>query len=276
MRSLILAVLALTAASGFGQDYAIGPGDVVRVVVLGQPDMTGEFAVAADGSLNFPFVGRVPAAGGTAAQLERRLTDLLADGFLKQPRVSVQVKEFRSQRVFVTGEVQKPGPYGLRPDRSLVALLTDLGELTPNAGHEVVVVRPPKAADAAEPAPSPTPSATAPGDVPGARVFHVSLREIRSGNPDKDFRLEPGDTVYVPKAAQIYVTGNVAHPGAFRFEEGLTVYQALNQAGGVTDRGSAKGAKIVRIVEGKRQELKTKPGDLLQPEDTLLVPERFF
>ena len=75
--------------------------------------------------------------------MERKLTTLLSEGYLRKPRVSVAVKEFGSQLVYVTGEIKTPGPYSLKADRSLLALLTQVGELTANAGHEVIVVRPP-------------------------------------------------------------------------------------------------------------------------------------
>jgi polysaccharide export outer membrane protein len=211
--------------------------------------------------LRFPFLGRIPASGKSIEEFEAALVTLLADGYLKQPRVAVTVKEFVSLRVFVTGEVRKPGAYGLRPDRSLLALLEQIGELTETIGHEVVVIRPP--------------GSETPGETDKAQITRLSLRDIRSGNPERDFRLSPGDTVFFPKAAQVYVTGQVAKPGAFRFEEGMTVYQALNLAGGINERGSSK-VKIARIVDGQRTELKAKPGDLMLPEDTLIVPERFF
>jgi polysaccharide export outer membrane protein len=111
--------------------------------------------------------------------------------------------------------------------------------------------------------------------VPGSQVFRVNLRELRAGYPGKDLRLEVGDTVYFPKAAQIYVTGQVARPGAYRYEEGLTVFQALAAAGSTTERGSTK-VRIIRLVDGRRQELKVKMTDLVQPEDEIRVPERFF
>jgi polysaccharide export outer membrane protein len=291
-----LALLLIAVPPDTRQEYEIGPGDVLHVAVFGQADMTGDFTVDADGIMAFPFLGKIKASGLAASDLERKLTTLLADGYLRKPHVAVQVKEFHSQRVFVTGEVQRPGPYGLRPERSLLALLRDVGDLTSNAGHEVIVIRPPHVAGAgnspeelpnpdaspapvANPQPSPTPTPAVsglPGEVPGSEVYRLSLRDVRSGNPDKDVRLETGDTVYFPKAAQVYVTGNVGRPGAFRFDEGLTVYQALNLAGGITERGSSKGVKVVRIVEGQRKELKLKPNDVLQPEDTVVVPERFF
>jgi polysaccharide export outer membrane protein len=297
--SCLLAATATTA-----QEYEIGPADVLNVIVLGQAPMTGEMAVDADGMLNFPFLGRVKASGLSPGQLERKLITLLSEGYLKRPQVAVTVKQYRSQRVFVTGEVQRPGPYGLRPDRSLLTLLQDVGDLTPNVGHEVIVIRAPLAptwtpapaegaageeagnggtgddvAKAAPPPPAPEPTARTtpflPGEVTGSRVFRLNLRDIRSGYPDKDMRLEVGDTVYVPKAAQIYVSGHVAKPGAYRYEEGLTVFQALALAGSPTERGSGK-VKIIRLVDGKRKEFRPKMTDPMLPEDTLHVPERFF
>ena len=88
--------------------------------------------------------------------------------------------------------------------------------------------------------------------------------------------LKAGDTVYFPKASLVYVMGSVARPGPYRYQEGMTVLQALTLAGGATDRGSAGRTKVVRIVGGKKVERKVKATDLVLPEDTLVVPERFF
>jgi polysaccharide export outer membrane protein len=68
----------------------------------------------------------------------------------------------------------------------------------------------------------------------------------------------------------------VNRPGAFRYEEGITVFQAVNMAGGVTPRGSSKGNRVVRLEEGRKTELKVQSSDLVEPEDTIVVPERFF
>jgi polysaccharide export outer membrane protein len=309
---LILATSVCWGQRSSAQDvYEIGPADVLKIVVLGQDQMSGEFTVDRLGMIRFPFLGNVKAAELSPRDLERKLATLLADGYLKRPQVAVSVKESNSQRVYVTGEVKKPGAYGLRAERSLRALLAEIGELTADAGHEVVVIRPPKfvepptpsptptlspggerevqegsvpaqdgeAEPAVEPtptpAPTPTPDPSLPGAVPGSEIFRLSLREVRSGNPEKDFNVESGDTVYVPKAAQVYVTGFVARPGAVRFEEGMTVYKAISLAGGVSERGSSK-PKVVRIMDGRRKEFKAKPTDLLLPEDTIVVSERFF
>ncbi|HUL77065.1 MAG TPA: SLBB domain-containing protein, partial [Vicinamibacteria bacterium] len=106
--------------------------------------------------------------------------------------------------------------------------------------------------------------------------FRVSLLELQSGNPERNIALKAGDTVFFPRAAQVYVMGSVARPGPYRFQEGMTVMQALTLAGGATERGSSGRTRLVRIVNGKKVEQKAKATDLVQPEDTLVVPERFF
>ncbi len=107
-------------------------------------------------------------------------------------------------------------------------------------------------------------------------MFHISLLELQSGNPGKNIALRAGDTVYFPKAAQVYVMGSVARPGPYRYQEGMTVMQALTLAGGATERGSGGRTKVIRIVDGKKVERKAKATELVLPEDTLVVPERFF
>jgi polysaccharide export outer membrane protein len=309
LRRLAVGLGFLTAAGvASAGEYEIGPGDVVRVVVLGQADMTSTFAVDSEGLINFPILGKVKASEHTTLELERKLTTLLADGYLKRPQVTVTIAEYGSQKVFVAGEVQRPGAYPLKADRSLLALLSDIGPLGPNAGHEVIVIRPPvaNAASAAEQPPAgstegpppaqagetpasaanPPPPATAdapatavaglPFTVPGSEVVHISLLELQSGNPERNLLLRAGDTVYFPRASQVYVMGSVARPGPYRYQEGMTVLQALILAGGATDRGSSGRTRVIRIVGGKKVEKKAKPTDLVQPEDTLVVPERFF
>ncbi len=300
----LLAALIPTIATT--ADYEIGPGDVLKVVVLGQAEMTGTFTVGTDGLVTFPILGKIKASENTTLELERKLTILLADGILKRPQVTVIVGEYGSQKVFVTGEVQRPGQYPLKSDRTLLALLGDVGGLGPNAGHEVIVVRPPAASPGASgpavplsltdtpgpgsgatdpPSAPATPATDAPPPsgipglpflAPGSEVFHISLLELQSGNPGKNIALRAGDTVYFPKAAQVYVMGSVSRPGSYRFQEGMTVMQALTLAGGATERGSEGRTKLVRIVDGKKVERKAKPTEVVLPEDTLVVPERFF
>jgi len=281
VRRLVLVVLALLVwrPAASEEAYEIGPGDVLRVVVLGQADMSGDMPVDSDGIVTFPILGKVKASDMTTKDLERKLTRLLADGYLKRPEVSVAVQEYRSQRVYVSGEVQRPGVYALKADRSLLALLGDVGSLTPGAGYEVIVTRPPKGP--VLPAETPTGDGTpasgeAGGSTPGAEVFHINLDDLRAGKPEANIMLQVGDNVHVPPAAQVFVSGNVGRPGAYRYQSGTTLLEMLTLAGGVTERGAAGRTKVIRTIEGKKKQIKLNMGDVVMPGDTIIVPERFF
>jgi len=282
MRWLTYAVLFLASSGSFAaaaDEYEVGPGDVVTVAVMGHTDVSGDYRVDSEGLISFPLLGKLKAVGYSPAGLEKKLTTLLADGYLKRPQVTVVVKEYGSQKVFVTGEVARPGFVALKADRSLFALVSELGALGSNAGHEIVVVRPPLGAAVTVLPPdltAPGTASEASGEMGGAEVFRVPLQDLLAGNAERNILLQAGDTVFVPKAAQVYVTGSVARPGPYRYEPGMTVLQLLTLAGGVTDRGAAGRAKIVRMVAGKRVELRAKPTDSISPEDSVVVPEKFF
>ena len=102
------------------------------------------------------------------------------------------------------------------------------------------------------------------------------MLELQVGRSGADVMLRSGDTIFVPRAPQVYVTGAVARAGTFRYEPGMTVLQALTLAGGITPRGSEGRTKVIRIENGEKTERKVEPTDALQPEDRLEVPERFF
>jgi polysaccharide export outer membrane protein len=273
-----VALSLLAGPRSWAEDYEIGPGDTLEVMVLAHTEMSGDFRVDSEGLITFPILGKIKAAGHTPGDLARKLTPLLADGYLKRPQLTVGVKEYGSQKIYVTGEVSKPGSYPLKADRSLLAFLGDVGPLAATAGHEVVVIRPP-AGGGPPPLVSgadPATSGGLPFDVSGSEVFHISIQELQIGNQERNILLQAGDTLYVPRASQVYVTGSVARPGPYRYQEAMTVLQVITLAGGVTERGSSGRIKIVRVTAGKKEEIKAKLTDLVLPEDTLVVPERFF
>jgi polysaccharide export outer membrane protein len=261
--------------------------------------MTDTYEVDSEGMISYWEVGRVKASGYTPQSLAGKLTTLLVEGrFMRRPQVRVTVAEYGSQKVYVAGEVQRQGYYALKADRSLRGFMSEV-PFTQGAGHEVIVIRP----GAGEASPQAEAGATVPEDTdteageatenaaeepapieipglppidPSNEVIRVNLLELQVGGAESDVLLQSGDTIFVPRAAQIYVTGAVARPGVLRYQPGMTVLQALTLAGGVTPRGSEGRAKVIRIEDGEKVEHKVKPADVLQPEDRLEVPERFF
>ena len=248
-------------------DYVVGPKDVLTVTVYDHADLSGAYKIEGDGSFSFPLIGRVNAAGHTLRQVEEDIRGRLADGYLRNPQVTVAVESYQSQRIFILGEVRAPGAYPLTGDMTVIEALTRAGSVTAAAADEVLIVRPPDGSQAAGP------RTEADAD---AEVIRVNVRELQAGELSQNVALRDGDTLVVPKARAVYVFGQVRAPGAYPVDKGTTVLQALSLAGGVTDRGSTSRLVIVRTVDGDKKELKARLTDTVEPGDTLIVKERFF
>ena len=268
-----LVALALPAAAAAQvNNYVVGPQDVLTVALFDQPELGGKYTVEADGTFTFPLIGRVRVGGMTLRGLETELRRLLADGFFKNPQVSVSVEQYRSQRVFVVGEIRSPGPYPLTGDMTLIEALARAGSLTGEAGGEVLIVRLRSGAKTDAPV-------FPDGDLSteeGTEVMRVDVKELQSGRLSRNVQLRDNDTIFVPRAELVYVFGQVRNPGSYPLQKGMTVLQALSLAGGVTDRGAEGRVKIERVVKGTRTEAKVKLEEPVRPGDTIIVPERFF
>jgi polysaccharide export outer membrane protein len=264
----VAVMLSIVPAPAWAQssDYVLGSQDVLAITVWNQQDLSGAFAIEGDGTFAFPLIGRVKAAGHTQRDVEAELRRRLADGYFKQPNVSVAIKEYRRQEIHVVGEVRQPGTYALSGEITLVEALARAGSTTSAAGHEAVIVR-----GGGRSAGPQLPSAA------DAEAVRVDLRKLEGGGIDRALLLTDGDTLFVPAAAVVYVSGHVRTPGAYAFAPGMTVLQALSLAGGVTDRGASGRTRILRTsADGRTQEIKVKLSDPVKAGDTIVIPERYF
>jgi polysaccharide export outer membrane protein len=249
-------------------DYLVGAQDVLTITVWDQADLSGKFTVEADGTFTFPLIGRIKAGGLGLRAIEAELRRLLSDGYFKNPQVSVAVEQYRSQRVFVVGEVRSPGTYSLTGNMTLIEALSRAGSTTAGASGEAVIARLGTGASEI--------GAAAP-DASDAETVRVDLAALQSGALDKNIALRDGDTIYVPRAETIYVFGQVKNPGMYPLQQAdTTVLQALSLAGGVTPRGATNRVRVVRLVDGRETQVKVKLGDVVRAGDTVIVPERFF
>jgi polysaccharide export outer membrane protein len=250
-------------------DYIIGVQDSVNVTVWENADLTGKFTVQPDGAITLPLVGRVKAAGLSLSGFEMQLTRALADGFLIEPRVAVTLDAHRGRRIFIFGAVSSPGAYALPEGQTLIEALVRAGYAT---ASQVVVVRPKR----------PSAGPTLPENAGDAEVIRVNLKElekdVEQGSLARNIPLQDGDTVFIPRSdpTRIFVTGQVRTPGAYSITENTSVLQAVALAGGVTESAAINRLRIMRIVDGKQKTLNVKITDIVQPGDTLVVPERYF
>jgi polysaccharide export outer membrane protein len=248
------------AASGTSSDYRVGPEDVLSITVYGEPQLSGKIRVDSDGSFPFQYLGRVKAEGMTTAAVEEALRKGLSDGYLRNPQVSVEVDQYRSQRVFVTGEVRSPNKYLLPGNSTLMDVLTLAGSVTANAGNWVEVRHARKGAGS---------EATAD---PAASDIRLRISDVQTGKT-QDIRVLDGDTIFVPKAERIFVVGEVRNSGAFAYDEGMTVFQAVSLAGGQSEKGANR-YSIRRLIKGHMTEIDAKAEDRLLPGDQVNVKRR--
>jgi len=260
---------ASAAVDADRDDYIIGVQDSVNVTVWENADLTGKFTVQPDGAITLPLVGRVKAAGLSLSGFEMQLTRALADGFLIEPRVAVTLEAHRGRRIFIFGAVSSPGAYALPEGQTLIEALVRAGYAS---ASQVVVVRPKR----------PSSGPTLPENAGDAEVIRVNLKElekdVEQGSLARNIPLQDGDTVFIPRSdpTRIFVTGQVRTPGAYSITENTSVLQAVALAGGVTESAAINRLRIMRIVDGKQKTLNVKITDIVQPGDTLVVPERYF
>ncbi len=257
-----------------GLEYAIGAEDIVRVTVLGHEDLTQTIVVQPDGTFIYPLIGRVKAGDLTPKELERKITTLLAQGYVRNPQVTVSVQEYRSKTVFVVGEVSRPGSYSLSGRMTVLELLSKAGP-TSAAGVEVVIVRP-KIAVSGPLVPVDLTGAPTGDSTDQADLIRVNIRDIQMGQLDKNVLVRPNDTVFVTQAARIFVTGEVKTPGAITYWPGATVRKAINTAGGFSADAATGRLRVVREVDGKTKEMKIGLDDPVQPGDTIIVKAKLF
>ncbi len=273
---VLLLVLALPHTAVLGQGdapgmYIVGPNDVLTIRVYNHADLSREYTVEADGAFTFPLIGRVPAIGFTVRAIEDEVRNRLAKGYLRDPQVSVSVETHRSQQVFVVGEVRSPGGLQLIGAMTLIEALARVGSITERAGPELMIVRPRPGA----PPPDLSELALVDG-TKNAEVIRVNVQNLQAGALGQNIPLQAGDTIFVPRAETVFVSGHVHSSGEYVIRKGMTVRQVLALAGGVTDRGSTRRIQIIRRVNGVETTIGVDQQEPVQADDTIVVRERLF
>ena len=265
---ILLSLLLLQAPGTIAPaEYIVGPQDRLAITVFDEPTLTRTVTVDSDGAFDFPLVGRITAAGLPVRQITADLKKRLGppNGFLVNPQVSIEVETYRSQVVYVNGQVRVPGAVPLKGAMTIMDVLAQAGSPTPDAGPYIEIYRKP----AGQASQGPLDPATAPAPE------RFRMDDLRNGRAQQ-IVLRDGDTVNVPKAQTFIVNGFVRSPNTYVLEGDVTVQKAIAMAGGVTERGAQSRTKIERMVDGKLVEIKPKMTDLVQPNDTIVVPQRFF
>jgi polysaccharide export outer membrane protein len=261
-RSWALALcFAVATTAAAGAQGTIGPKDKLTIRVVSGVDLgVTEFAVDGEGTIDYPYLGKVKVAGLTPRELASELASKLVNARVLsgQPQLTVDLEQTPSKAVSVSGAVANPGEFAYAGDISVYNALLRAGGATVLAGDEIQVIRAPRAGqDAAE-----------------ASVLTLSRLEVERGEFTNNVTLLDGDRVVVLEAKQVYIGGYVSRPAAYTVPPGTTLRQALLLAGDVTELGARNRIEILR--NGKP--LPDKDVDLdttiIEPGDTINVPKR--
>jgi polysaccharide export outer membrane protein len=237
--------------------YMIGPQDLLKITVFDETDLTNSYRVDSDGFITFPYINRVSAGGLTLGELQDRIRTLLAAGYIKNPQVRVEIGEFKSQSVLVSGEVRAPGKITMTGTMTLLEALAAAGSATSAASSELTIAHPKHGAER------------------DADLVRINWKDLQLGK-GTDVALQDGDIINIPKAQTFFITGQVRNGGGFVLEPGMTVQQAIALAGGLTERGSDRGITATRVVNGKSIEVSLRLDDRVQANDTIIIRQRFF
>jgi polysaccharide export outer membrane protein len=263
---VVALVLPALVAVATAQQSApkISPRDVLKIVVDRAEHFSRAYTVDADGTIDFPQLGRVQVAGKTAREIQTLLTGLLKDrGIMVNPTLAIDLEQIANKKVIIAGEgVNQPGTFTFAGELRIMEALLRAGSTKPEAASEAMVIRARRDAngssDSAEP----------------VQVLRVDLRALQGEDvATHNIVLEDGDQIFVAKAQQVFIDGYVRSPGAYNIEPDMTVDKVLTLAGGVTELGAVNRLEIRRTgpdgkvetikVEGKRATTVVKPGDLI-------------
>lgn len=271
-----------TMATGVSDgEYAVGPGDHIKVWALGLEELYEKsIVVDPDGSIALPLAGRIVVAGATVEQIRKAIAERLQSE-LKNPQVTVTVVEYKSHPVSVLGAVNTPGVHYLQGPKTLSEVLAMAGGLRPDAGYAVKITRTIAAAGRL-----PLPSAK---DEETGRfsIAEVPLKVfLDAQTPGQNITMRANDIITVPRAQVVYVLGEVSKAGGFVLNEReeMSSAQALSLAGGLTVTAAPKKARILRSEAGasSRKEIPINiarilagraPDMPLRAEDILFVPD---
>ena len=262
MRTLLSFVLLLAigfALPASAKEYLLGSGDIVRISVYDQPDLTLETRIDENGAVNFPLIGTVTIAGETATNAQNRIAErLVKGGFVKNPQVNLVVVQYRSKQISVLGQVNRPGKYPLENVSTLTDVLAQAGGVSPTGADTLVLIRKP---------------AGKPKTIKKIDTLALYL----DGKVELDMDVLEDDIIYVPRAPLYYIYGEVQRPGSFRLERDMSVMQALSVGGGITLRGTQHGIQIRRRgADGKVMTIEPSLSENVLPDDVIYVKESLF
>lgn len=263
MKRLIFVLFLSFSTVVFAADNVLNDGDLVRVSVYGNPDLTTEAKVAASGMLNFPLIGEIRVGGLSAPETEQLIANrLMQEGYLRQAQVNVIVLQSSNQQVSILGQVMKPGKYSIESGaKTLFDFIALSGGVSAKGSSVITIIR----------------MAENPPKRISVNIDQLYLKSSVEMVKRTNIKMIAGDIIYVPEAPMFYVLGEANRPGTYRYKPNMTVAQAISAGGGVSARGTIRGIELERRnEEGKLVKLRASLSTEILADDVIIIQERLF
>jgi polysaccharide export outer membrane protein len=255
-------------------EYHVGQDDLLEIVVFEIPELGITTRVAASGHVSLPLIGPVQVSGMTTQELATEVEESLRANYIRDPHVTVLIREYASQPVPILGAVNAPGIYQMKGQKRLLEMLSMAQGLNEEPGSTIQVIR----------APSGSPSED--GTVPPSESISISIEELlEQGKTELNIPIYAGDVINVLQAGSVFVVGEALAPGqkVLRNGRNVTVTQAVALAGGFTLDARRDESLIIRVhLDGSREEIPVGdankilrgevPDVVMLPNDILWVP----
>lgn len=218
-------------------DYLLGPGDLVEIRVLETEDLNATVRVSSRGFISLPLLDEVMVKGLSAYEAEELIERLYKKKYIKNPHVSLFLKEQVSQRITLVGQVKKPGTYDHLAKQRLLGVLALAGGLTDKANTIIRVQRT--------------------GSSPDTKnVYIIDMDKlVREGNVELNIPILGGDVIFIPEAGTFFVDGAVRKPGSYPLKSKMILQEAILAAGGFAPYAEKDEVTIIRNQGEKGREI---------------------
>jgi len=258
---------------GNGEDiYRIGPGDLLKITVYEESDISGNFRVSREGYISWSWVGRVKISGLSVSEINRKLVEILTRDYISSPRVEIDVAEYRSQIIYFFGNVKNPGVTRLGENKTLLFNLLKTGGPKIWGEGQITILKRDRSRD----------------------KITISLADLLRGEITDQIQLQNGDIITLSSPAsgplmtedRIYIVGSVKKPSSIPWRENITALDALMEVGGLAENASGNSARLIRGKGEEKEEIDLELGDILDgekaknillfPGDQIIVPESWL
>lgn len=259
LRTILFLIWLFPSFSLLAQEYTIGEGDVLDIRVYENDDLAATVRVSSNSNIRVPLLGEISVKNLTVSQIASKIEDLYRDGYLVNPQVDVFVKEHRSKKAIILGQVRNPGQYEIRGRVTILEFISTAGGLTTDAGGTATIKR------------------MSPSGENKDQIVLDLEKLIKKGDVALNILVQDNDSIYISKAKTYYVSGEVVKPNQYVYEQDLTVIKAITMAGGFSKIAAKEKVQIIRLIKGEKKVLeKVNMDEPVLPDDVIVVPESFF